>query len=241
MNDTVDTVHIVYVVEDHDMIREGVKQYLELSGFKVQGFSTIKAAREAFSRLVPSLLIQDVMLPDGDGFAFVKFVKSQYECPVIFMTARTEESDRIMGFELGADDYISKPFSPKELVLRSQAVIRRFNHTTEEPKKDNLLYSNDHVLEYDSTEHRLTVDGLDVIFTAAEWRILGYLIQNSHHLVTRAQILEQCFDYSFDSYERIVDTHIKNIRSKLGEALWIETVRGYGYRFIGYRKESGTE
>jgi DNA-binding response OmpR family regulator len=237
MDNSADAVNVIYVVEDHDLIREGVKQYLELSGYKVQGFSTLQSAREAFARMVPSLLIQDVMLPDGDGFAFVKQVKSLYDCPVIFMTARTEESDRILGFELGADDYISKPFSPKELVLRVQAVIRRFNRTKEEPKNDGLLYSGEHVLQFDSLEHRLTVDGKDVPFTAAEWRILGFLIQNSHQLVTRAQILEQCFDYSFDSYERIVDTHIKNIRSKLGDAHWIETVRGYGYRFIGYRKE----
>ncbi|WP_320127657.1 response regulator transcription factor [uncultured Sphaerochaeta sp.] len=236
-----DTVSLIYVVEDHDMIREGVKQYLELSGYKVQGFSTLQAAREGFSRIVPTLLIQDVMLPDGDGFSFVKQIKAQYDCPVIFMTARTDESDRIMGFELGADDYISKPFSPKELVLRVQAVIRRFNHAKEKPQEEGLLYSGNHVLLFDTVEHRLLVDHVDVVFTAAEWRILGYLIQNSHHLVSRSQILEQCFDYSFDSYERIVDTHIKNIRSKLGEAQWIETVRGYGYRFIGYRKESVVE
>ncbi|AEV28847.1 response regulator with CheY-like receiver domain and winged-helix DNA-binding domain [Sphaerochaeta pleomorpha str. Grapes] len=241
MDASSENVNVIYVVEDHDLIREGVKQYLELSGYKVQGFSTLAAAKEAFARFVPALLIQDVMLPDGDGFSFVKQIKAQYDCPVIFMTARTEESDRIMGFELGADDYISKPFSPKELVLRVQAVIRRFNHTKAKSADDGLLYSGDHIMMFDTKEHRLTVDGVDVIFTAAEWRILGYLVKNSHHLVTRAQILEQCFDYNFDSYERIVDTHIKNIRSKLGEAQWIETVRGYGYRFIGYRKESVVE
>lgn len=126
-------VQSIYVVEDHDVIREGVKQYLELSGFKVQGFATLKAAREGFLRMTPSLLIQDVMLSDGDGFAFVKEIKKEYDCPVIFMTARVEESDRILGFELGADDYISKPFSPKELVMRVQAVLRRFNHKNFSP------------------------------------------------------------------------------------------------------------
>ncbi|MDD3904731.1 MAG: response regulator transcription factor [Sphaerochaeta sp.] len=230
-------VQSIYVVEDHDVIREGVKQYLELSGFKVQGFATLKAAREGFLRMTPSLLIQDVMLSDGDGFAFVKEIKKEYDCPVIFMTARVEESDRILGFELGADDYISKPFSPKELVMRVQAVLRRFNHKNFSPSGDGLLYVGEYVMQFNEEDHRLVVCDQEVILTAAEWRILSYLIHNSHHLISRAQILEQCFDYNLESYERIVDTHIKNIRSKLGEGSWIETVRGYGYRFIGHEKE----
>ncbi len=229
-------IQTIYVVEDHDVIREGVRQYLELSGFRVQGFGTLKAAREAFDRMIPSLLIQDVMLPDGDGFAFVKQMKKKCDCPVIFMTARVEESDRILGFELGADDYISKPFSPKELVLRVQAVLRRFGQNTSKPS-DGMLYVGDYSMRFDEKDHRLLVDGEDIILTAAEWRILAFLIDNSHHLVSRSQILEQCFDYNLESYERVVDTHIKNIRSKLGDAPWIETVRGYGYRFIGHERD----
>ena len=98
---------LVYIVEDHDMIRESVKQYLVLSGYQVEGFGTLKEEREAFGRKVPDLLIQDVMLPDGDGFLFVKDLHKEHEVPVIFMTARVEESDKILGFELGADDYIT--------------------------------------------------------------------------------------------------------------------------------------
>jgi DNA-binding response OmpR family regulator len=92
-------------------------------------------------------------------------------------------------------------------------------------------------MRFDETDHQLLVDGQEVVLTAAEWRILAFLIENSHHLVSRSQILEECFDYAVDSYERVVDTHIKNIRSKLGDGPWIETVRGYGYRFIGHEKE----
>ncbi len=128
-----ETQDLIYIVEDHEVIREGVRQYLELSGYQVKGFATLRAAREAVASQVPSLLIQDVMLPDGDGFAFVKQLKEKYDCPVIFMTARSEESDRILGFELGADDYISKPFSPKELVLRVQAVLRRYRNNSYSP------------------------------------------------------------------------------------------------------------
>ena len=230
------TSELIYIVEDHEVIREGVRQYLELSGYEVRGFANLKSAREAFAAQTPSLLIQDVMLPDGDGFAFVKQLKEKTDCPVIFMTARTEESDRILGFELGADDYISKPFSPKELVLRVQAVLRRYRNGSYEPS-DGLLYVGEHWMRFDEQDHRLEVDDTHIVLTAAEWRILSHLIQNSHHLVPRSQILEECFDYTVESYERVVDTHIKNIRSKLGDGPWIETVRGYGYRFIGHEKE----
>ncbi|MFA6689194.1 MAG: response regulator transcription factor [Sphaerochaetaceae bacterium] len=234
---------LIYIVEDHEVIREGVRQYLELSGYKVQTFADLHAAREGFSRIVPDLLIQDVMLPDGDGFAFVKQIRQTCDCPVIFMTARIAESDRILGFELGADDYITKPFSPKELVLRVQALFRRIDTVATSVPVSVTWTAADHVMDFDEQEHKLSVDGQEVVLTAAEWRILAHLIRNAGILVTRAKILEECFDYSFESYERIVDTHIKNIRAKIGpDIAWIETVRGYGYRFIGRkRKESAIE
>ncbi len=232
------SMKLIYIVEDHDVIREGVRQYLELSGFKVQTFADLKSARDAFAKLVPDLLIQDVMLPDGDGFAFVKQLRQSVDCPVIFMTARIAESDRILGFELGADDYITKPFSPKELVLRVQALLRRIDSNTVKAPVVVHWTAGNGTLEFDEGEHRMTVDGNPVVMTAAEWRILEYLIHNAGLLITRAQILEECFEYSFESYERIVDTHIKNIRAKMGaDYPWIETVRGYGYRFIGKAQE----
>ena len=116
----------IYVVEDHEVIRNGVVQYLSLSGYETIGYKNIAEARSGFENKAPDLLIQDVMLPDGDGFSFVKEIKLSHEMlPVIFLTARIDESDRILGFELGADDYVTKPFSPKELVLRIQALFRR--------------------------------------------------------------------------------------------------------------------
>ena len=174
------------------------------------------------------------MLPDGDGFSFVKGIKQRYpRLPVIFLTARTEESDRILGFELGADDYISKPFSPKELVLRIQALFRRIDEA--DTSHDNVYKYNDgeNTMVIDDNEHILSINGTPVSLTAAEWRIVFYLASNAPNLITRSQILEECFDYSFESYERVVDTHIKNIRAKLRPGTWIDTVRGYGYRFSG--------
>ena len=226
---------LIYVVEDHEVIRNGVVQYLSLSGYEAEGFKCLKDAREGFNKKEPDLLIQDVMLPDGDGFSFVKEMKAKNSnLPVVFLTARIDESDRILGFELGADDYIVKPFSPKELVLRIQALFRRLDNKEDSAKSKVYKYKEgDAELIIDDDIHRLTINGEEINLTAAEWRIVFYLVSNAPNLITRAQILEECFDYSFESYERVVDTHIKNIRTKLKPGEWIETVRGYGYRFAG--------
>ena len=225
---------LIYVVEDHEVIRNGVVQYLTLSGYESEGFKCIADATAGFAHRVPDLLIQDVMLPDGDGFAFVKDIKTKTpRLPVIFLTARVDESDRILGFELGADDYITKPFSPKELVLRIQALFRRIDEGAETSKHQYKYFDGENTLLIDEDIHEIEVNGQKINLTAAEWRIVLYLVTNAPNLITRAQILEECFDYSFESYERVVDTHIKNIRTKLRPGNWIDTVRGYGYRFSG--------
>ncbi len=225
---------LIYVVEDHDVIRDGVVQYLSINGYEAKGFADLSSVREGLRTKLPDLIIQDVMLPDGDGFMFIKEIKQKYPAlPVIFMTARTEESDRILGFEIGADDYISKPFSPKELVLRVNALFRRVGSSSSVPDNGSRLIfrDKDNILCIDTDEHRLTINGSEVNLTAAEWKIVTYLAHNEGRLISRSLILEKCFDYSFESYERVVDTHIKNIRAKLRPGSWIETVRGYGYRF----------
>ena len=225
---------LIYVVEDHEVIRNGVVQYLTLSGYESEGFKCIADASAGFAHRVPDLLIQDVMLPDGDGFAFVKEIKAKSpRLPVIFLTARVDESARILGFELGADDYITKPFSPKELVLRIQALFRRIDEGAEESKNQYKYFDGENTLMIDEDIHEIEVNGQKINLTAAEWRIVLYRVTNAPNLITRAQILEECFDFSFESYERVVDTHIKNIRTKLRPGNWIDTVRGYGYRFSG--------
>jgi len=229
-----ESMKLIYVVEDHQVIREGVRRYLELAGYKVLGFGNLASVRDAFRITKADLLIQDVMLPDGDGFDFVRELRKDTDIPVIFMTARVAEEDRIHGFELGADDYISKPFSPKELVLRVQAIFRRVDGGQKVDRGHRHMYkAEEGILCFDEMEHKVTVDGQVVALTAAEWRILGLLIENSSRILPRSEILKKCFDYSSESYERIADTHIKNLRAKLGPYPWIETVRGYGYRFIG--------
>ena len=226
---------LIYVVEDHQVIREGVRRYLELAGYKVLSFGNLASVREAFRITKADLLIQDVMLPDGDGFDFVKELRQTVDIPVIFMTARIAEEDRIHGFELGADDYITKPFSPKELVLRVQAIFRRVDGGKEVDRAHKHTYkAEDGILCFDEIEHKVFVNDQNVSLTAAEWRILSLLIENTARILPRSEILKKCFDYTSESYERIADTHIKNLRAKLGPYPWIETVRGYGYKFIGY-------
>ena len=229
---------LIYVVEDHQVIRDGVRRYLELAGYKVLGFGNLASVRDAFRITKADLLIQDVMLPDGDGFEFVQELRKSMDIPVIFMTAKIAEEDRIHGFELGADDYISKPFSPKELVLRVQAILRRVDGGQEVETSHKYYYKAESgVMCFDEVEHKVTVNDEAVALTAAEWRILGLLIGNTSRILPRSEILKKCFDYTSESYERIADTHIKNLRAKLGPYPWIETVRGYGYRFIGYPLE----
>lgn len=228
----------VFVVEDHTSIRESIGSYLELSGYSVSLFALISEAMTALAHTTPDLLIQDVMMSDGDGFSFVKQLRSRYTFPIVFVTARHTESDRIMGFELGCDDYLVKPFSPKELILRVEAIFRRVEGSGEEREASEIEWVlGSSSLKVDEVAHALSLEANEIELTAAEWRILTYLIAHANTVVSRAQILESCFAYTFESYDRIVDTHIKNIRAKIGPtgSSWIETVRGYGYKFAGRR------
>ncbi|MCR5760789.1 MAG: response regulator transcription factor [Sphaerochaetaceae bacterium] len=227
---------LIYIVEDHQVIREGVRRYLEMSGYSALGFGTLSTAEQAISVRKPDLIIQDVMLPDGDGFEFIEKLRKNMDVAVIFMTAKIAEDDRIHGLELGADDYICKPFSPKELVLRVQALFRRMDAAGAKSATSStvILRAGDGVMEFNEGTHLLKVNGEDVGLTAAEWRILVYFLNNISKILSRSDILRECFDYESESYDRIADTHIKNLRAKLGPFPWIETVRGYGYRFIGY-------
>ena len=222
----------IYVVEDNESIREAVTGYLQLADHEVSGFGDLAGIREAMETNRPDLILLDVMLPDGDGFIFAKELLAQHTVPLIFMSARESESDRITGFEIGADDYIVKPFSPKELVLRVAAVLKRASGPAP-VSADSSWTLDGHTLSTDEDAHKASLDGEPLKLTAAEWKILLYLSSNGGAVVTREQILDRCLEYSFEGYDRTVDTHIKNLRAKLGQPGWIETVRGYGYRFAG--------
>ncbi|NQT58961.1 MAG: response regulator transcription factor [Bacteroidetes bacterium] len=222
---------IIYIVEDNEVILDGIKTYLELSGFAVRPFLNRSTAMEGLRSSEPDLLILDVMLPDGDGFTFARTIRKKHQFPIIFLTARDSESDRILGFELGADDYIVKPFSPKELVMRVNAILRRVNDPGQTSKHPLQWKWGGSKLLFDNNRHELSVDNVPIYLTAAEWKILEYLLLNQEIVISREQILEHCLDYSFEVSDRIIDTHIKNIRAKLGNPGWIKTIRGYGYIF----------
>lgn len=226
----------IVIIEDNQNVREAAAGYLRLEGFEVDEYGELSRARKAVAASKPDLIVLDVMLPDGDGFVYAKQLKAERDIPIIFLTARDQESDRITGLELGADDYVVKPFSSKELVLRVKAVLRRT--AAPEPSAAAQSYVLDgSVLEISEEVHRITLNGTALNLTAAEWNILLFLAAKSPQVFNRIQLLEYCLDSIAEGSERTVDTHIKNIRQKLDGAPWIETVRGFGYRFTGVKSE----
>ncbi|MBP7494694.1 MAG: response regulator transcription factor [Spirochaetales bacterium] len=226
---------MIYVIEDNPQIREVVVEYLRLKDYEVREFAGVRGVVEAAVHMPPELCILDVLLPDGNGFALAKKLREQVpEVPFIFLTAKDTESDRILGLELGAEDYVVKPFSPRELILRVEAVLRR---TGKRGAQGETLWEwENSVLQIDEPSHTLAVDGTGIKLTSAEWKILSYLASQPGVVVNRERILGDCLEYIYAGSERTIDTHIKNIRSKLGKDGWIETIRGFGYRFQGKRK-----
>ena len=222
----------IFLLEDNDSIREAVAGYLELEDHQVLQSEKIDGSAEIIRKHSPDILILDVMLPDGSGFNLAKKLKQEKDYPVIFLTARDQESDRITGFEIGADDYVVKPFSPKELVLRVNALLKRTSVKQEQGSKKSWKH-NDHEITIDSNKHIIEEDNSSLNLTTAEWKILEYLTENSGIVLSREKILAQCLEYFYEGSERTVDTHIKNIRSKLKNPEFITTVRGFGYRFEG--------
>jgi two-component system phosphate regulon response regulator PhoB len=220
----------ILVVEDEMDILQLVDHNLKLADFHVltaqDGYEALSLAKNH----LPQLVILDLMLPGLDGFEVCKELKrspTTKNIPVLMLTARGEEVDRIVGLELGADDYVVKPFSPRELVLRVRAILRRFS-----PEESPVTRWQRNGLGVDYESHRVTVDNQETILTATEFRLLAELIRNLGKVLTRDQLLDKVWGYQFDGYARTVDTHIRRLRQKIGPyAEWIETVRGVGYRF----------
>ncbi len=220
----------ILLLEDNMGIREAIASFLSLEDFNILQCETVKQTALIDFNSV-DLFLLDIMLPDGNGYQLAKKIRENYETPIIFLTAKESESERIKGFEVGCDDYIVKPFSLKELSLRIQAILKR-STVIEKHQKQTYNIRNS-VMEIDTDKHKLEIDGSAVLFTQTEWEILSYLIQYKDIVLSKERILESCLGYSRDSSERVIITHIKNIREKLGDNPWIETIRGFGYRFLG--------
>lgn len=222
----------VFIVDSDDEIRDTVAGYLRLWEFEVSEFKELAGVKESLKARKPDLIIIETTFEEGDGFTFIKEIRKKSDIPIIIVSKRNTESDRIAGFEVGADDYLVKPFSTKELALRVIAILRRMNCFIQSVKEKKWELGENY-LTTDENAHKALLNGKPLKLTTAEWKILIYLTSNGGAVVSREQILDRCLEYSFEGYDRTVDTHIKNLRSKLIDSLWIETVRGYGYRFAG--------
>lgn len=228
----------IFIVEENLADAAAEMRYLALSGIETDVFHDLGALTEELRRKQPDLIVMNPALPDGDVYQFLKRLRERYSLPVIITSENGAESDRVLGFELGCDDYLVKPFSMKELVLRIGAILRR-----SESRNSGFSCSvfqlttpaGTEILTVNSSSHKIQLNEEMIDLTAAEWRVLSMLCQTPGNIYSRITIMEKCFEYSSESYDRIVDTHVKNIRSKLGDngMAWIETVRGYGYRFSG--------
>ena len=220
----------VLVVEDELEIARVVRDYLQHAGFEVivvgDGGSAVASVRSA----KPDLLVLDLGLPGTDGLDVAREVRRWSETPIVMLTARGDESDRIVGLELGADDYVVKPFSPKELVARVRAVLRR---TRASQRGDEVIRVAD--VEIDTAKMRVTVAGEAVELTPTEFQLLAALAREPGRVFTRAQLLDAVHGVAIESYERAIDAHVKNLRRKIeptpGSPRYVLTVHGVGYRF----------
>lgn len=226
------------VVDDEDKIREVIKEYAEFSGYEVTEAADGMSAIGLCKLNDYDLIIMDVMMPKLDGFSSVKEIKKIKDIPVIMLSARGEEYDKLFGFELGIDDYVVKPFSPKELMARVNAVLQR---------KSGSENNSAQVMKFDGLEvnfaaRTITVDGERVNLTPKEYDLLFYLIQNKNIALSRDKLLSDIWGYDFFGDDRTIDTHIKNLRNNLGPYRnFIVTLRGIGYKFEYDDSKKGKE
>jgi DNA-binding response OmpR family regulator len=221
----------ILVVDDEPMVREVVVAYLEREGFHVDEAGTGRAALKCIEESPPDLIVLDVMLPEIDGFSVLTELRRKRDIPVILLTARTEETDRVLGLELGADDYVVKPFSPRELVARVRSVLRR-SSATDKPA-EVLEFTG---LRIDEPARVVTLDGNELEMTPKEFDLLAFLARSPRQVFSRGQLLEQVWDSSADWQDpSTVTVHVRRLRRKLEtdqeNPRWITTVWGVGYKF----------
>jgi two-component system, OmpR family, alkaline phosphatase synthesis response regulator PhoP len=220
----------VLVVEDEIEIARVVRDYLRNAGFEVivvgDGGSAVASVRSA----KPDLLVLDLGLPGRDGLDVAREIRRWSDTPIVMLTARGDETDRIVGLEIGADDYVVKPFSPKELVARVRAVLRRSRTAA---RGDEVVRAGD--VEIDTAKMRVSVGGTQVDLTPTEFQLLATLAREPGRVFTRSQLLDAVHGVAIESYERAIDAHVKNIRRKIepepGSPRYVVTVHGVGYRF----------
>lgn len=227
----------ILVIDDEFGILEVVQAYLLKEGFEVYTATTGKQGLLIFTQTPIDFIVLDLMLPDISGEEICSTIRETSEVPILMLTAKKEEEERIKGLELGADDYLLKPFSPKELMIRIQGIIRRVYHSAKVDRK--LLKFNQGKLQIDQTERVVRVDDKIVELTKNEYDLLSIMAENADRTFTREQLIAFAFGPDYMGYDRTIDVHIKNIRKKIEEdlkdPLFIVTVFGVGYKFKGVR------
>ena len=225
--------HCVLIIEDEPDIRKTIDYNLSKESFKVVQAESIAEGEKALAAKKIDVVILDLMLPDGSGLTLCRDIKSDAKTkhiPVIILTAKTEEVDRVVGFELGADDYVTKPFSVRELILRVKAILKRGTGSTQQENSDSNIEAGDLRMNLDA--HQVFISDEEIALTSLEFRLLKHLLDRRGRVQTRDQLLEEVWGYSSDVTTRTVDTHIKRLREKLlGVGNCIQTIRGVGYRF----------
>ena len=216
----------ILIVDDEQKIREVLKEYMSFSDFETEEAENGMQAVEMCRNMAYDLVIMDIMMPKMDGISAVKEIKKFSDVPVLFLSARTEEYDKLFGFEVGADDYVTKPFSPGEVVARIKAILQRTNAHS---KRERLIFEG---LVVDFDGRTVTVDGMRADLTPKEYDLLFYLVRKSGIAVSREELLANVWGAEFRGDDRTVDTHIKMLRGNLGVYRdYIATVRGVGYKF----------
>lgn len=221
----------ILIVDDEINIRELIKKYAKFENFEVDEAENGLQAIEKVQSGTYDLIVMDVMMPELDGFSAIREIKKEYDIPTIVLSARGEEYDRLHGFDLGIDDYVVKPFSPKELIMRINAILSRYQSKGSKPEERNNVWKYKD-LEIDDYARIVTIAGERIDMTPKEYNLLMYLIRNENRAVTREQLLTQIWGYNFFGDDRTLDTHMKLLRKKLGDyGQCIITLRGIGYRF----------
>jgi len=224
----------ILVVDDEDKIVEVVASYLEKEGYCVSTAYTGREALDVFYREEPDLIVLDLMMPDMDGWEVCKKIRETSQVPVIMLTARSQVDDRVEGLSIGADDYVLKPFSPRELVARIRTILRR---TESKSRAADILSFNGGKLKIDMVRHLVIKEGQRLELTGIEFKLIETLAGNPGRVYSREQLISIALGFDYDGYDRTIDTHIKNIRQKIEDDKkkphYIKTVYGVGYKFGG--------